>query len=329
MKSANQFTNQFIFALMAVFWITALSGCSKPDSDDKSGNAPTSTGAAKKAGVTMDEATQERVGLKIENPAPTQWQPEIRGFGSVVDPAALVAALDDLASACSAAKLSDQELERQKTLAAQNDASARSLETAQAAATHDELAYASALAKFKTDWGSLWTQTNGLMLAKKIAAGDGALVRLELPAGQKLSASPNSARLVLSTDETNTVTAEFWDVVPGVDPKTQGQAFFFLVKGRTLPANAAVTGFLEVSGEPENGVMIPAAAILRYEGQNWVFRQSETNQFVRVSIPSGRPVVGGWFVSGDLSATNRIVVEGAQTMLSAELSDSFGANDRD
>ena len=75
--------------------------------------------------------------------------------------------------------------------------------------------------------------------------------------------------------------------------------------------------------------MIPAAAILRYEGENWVFEQTGTNQFVRVEIPSGRPGASGWFVSGDLSATNRIVVVGAQTVLSAELSDSFGVDNRD
>jgi len=58
--------------------------------------------------------------------------------------------------------------------------------------------------------------------------------------------------------------------------------------------------------------------------------QSESNQFVRVEIPLDRLTAGGWFVAGNLSATNRIVVTGAQTVLSAELSGSgFNTGQRD
>jgi hypothetical protein len=51
---------------------------------------------------------------------------------------------------------------------------------------------------------------------------------------------------------------------------------------------------------------------------------------VRVEIPLDRLTDSGWFVSEYLSATNRIVVTGAQTVLSAELSGGgFNTGERD
>ena len=99
-------------ALAILFSIALFAGCSKTDGD-KSVAAPEKNEATAKAGVTIDETTQARIGLKIENPLATQWQPEVKGFGSVIDPASLTAAVSDLESARSAADLSMKELSRQ------------------------------------------------------------------------------------------------------------------------------------------------------------------------------------------------------------------------
>jgi len=76
--------------------------------------------------------------------------------------------------------------------------------------------------------------------------------------------------------------------------------------------------------------VVPASAILRHEGAGWVYVQTDTNQFVRAAIPLDRLMAGGWFVSESLSATNRIIVSGAQSVLSAELSGGgFSTGQRD
>ncbi len=136
--------------------------------------------------------------------------------------------------------------------------------------------------------------------------------------------------MVLSTVETNPVTAVYFDTLAGVDPQTQGQAYLFLVKSETLPPNAAITGYLQTPGEPVSGVTIPAAAVLRYEGKGWIYVQTATNQFLREAIPLDCPVTDGWFVPENPPLTNGIVVTGAQTVLSAELSGgSFNTGERD
>jgi hypothetical protein len=310
--------------------LALFTGCSKSgDADDSAGTAPDKSESETPAGVTLDAATQMRLGLQLAMPAATQWQPEDKAYGVVLDPAMLAAAIAELASARVTADASDKEYKRQETLAAQNNSSARALESAQASATHDDLAWTSELAKFKADWGSALAE-NGAEIASQIASNQAALVRIDLPAGENLPATPSSASLILSTDETNAVDAVFFDAINGVDPQTQGQSFFFLVKGRTLPPNAAVTGFLKMPGEPVNGVMVPAAAVLRYEGKDWIYTQTGTNQFLREGIPLDYPVENGWFVPDASLATNNIVIGGAQTVLSAELSGgSFNTGERD
>jgi hypothetical protein len=128
-------------------------------------------------------------------------------------------------------------------------------------------------------------------------------------------------------DETNPVTADFADDC-GVDPVSQSQILLFSIRQK-LPPSLSVSGELKTSGNAVNGVVVPAAAVLRHEGKGWVYAQVETNRFVRVEVPLDALTDGGWFVPEGLSVTNRIVTTGAQTILSAELGGGFGTGGRD
>ena len=189
----------------------------------------------------------------------------------------------------------------------------------QAAAAHDLLAFKSARAKFTGEWGvHMAAQTNLTAFAEKLQADDISLVRLSLPVGTFPHPLPPTAAVYFFNDETTSIAADFADDL-GIDPATQVQTLLFSVN-KKLPPSAAVTGFLKTSGATVSGVVVPASAILRHEGKGWAYVQTATNQFERVEIPLDRLVENGWFVSENLSATNRVVVRGAQTVLSAELS---------
>jgi hypothetical protein len=308
---------KILFPLTVVFAAT-LAGCSKPAAD-KPADAADKADTAPKAGVTIDAETQTRIGLKIESPVAAQWQPEVKGYGVVIDPATLASALMTLETARAAADVSGKELARLKTLA--DNVSVRALETAKGEAQRDTLALQAALVKFKQDWGSALAADGELAkIQTAIADGTMALARIDLPAGVTLSATPASARIISLTDETKPVTGEFAGATDGVNPQTQARSYFFLVKGQPLPSGAAVTGYLRISGDPVSGVVVPQGAILRHEGKGWAYAQTGTNQFVRVEVPLDRLTDGGWFVSENLSTNSPIVTSGAQTVLSAELS---------
>jgi hypothetical protein len=320
---------KIIFPL-AVMFAAGLAGCSKADAD-KPTDAGDKADASPKAGVTLDAETQARIGLKIESPVAAQWQPEVKGYGVVIDAATLAAAVMNLETARAAAGVSGNELERLKILAAQDNVSTRALEGAKADAQRDALALQSALVKFKQDWGSALAGTGELAkIQAAVGGGSTALVRIDLPAGETPSALPASARIIALTDESKAVTGEFSGVTDGVNPQMQIRSYFFLVKDQPLAAGAAVTGYLRIAGDPVSGVIVPVGAVLRHEGKGWTYEQTGTNQFVRVEVPLDRLTTDGWFVSENLSATNRIVTGGAQTVLSAELSGGgFNTGTRD
>ena len=310
---------------LAAFFIFA--GCSKPAAD-KPADAAAKPEAESKAGVTIDAETQARIGLKIEAPAAAQWQPQIRAAGRVADPLAFTAAAADYETARAATEVSRSELERTQKLAGQNNVSPRTLETALAAAARDALALKSARAKFTSEWGvHLAAQTNLVAFAEKLQTDDTSLIKLSLPVGAFPKPLPPSATIYFFNDETSSIAADFADNL-GIDPATQVQTLLFSVN-KKLPPGAAVTGFLKTSGEPVGGVVVPAGAVLRHEGKGWIYVQAETNQFVRTEIPLDRLMENGWFVAEDLSATSRVVVSGAQTILSGELNGGFKTGAKD
>jgi hypothetical protein len=287
-------------------------------------------GANGEAIISLDAETQARLGLKTATPVAAQRLPELKGYGRVVDPAVLSAAVADMKSAAAAAEVSKKELERLEALTAQNNVSAKNLEAARAAAARDAVAATAASVKFIADWGSALTRSENEALTAQIFSGDTELVRVDLPPGEILPSSPGTARIVALGDETKPVEAAYFDTTAGVDSLTQSQTFYFLVKSNLLMAGAAVTGWLKMSGAPADGVVVPSDAVLRYEGKGWIYVQTGTNDFTRTEIPLDRPLNGGWFDSRNLSATNQVVVTGAQTVLSAELSSgNFNSGSRD
>ena len=86
-----------------------------------------------------------------------------------------------------------------------------------------------------------------------------------------------------------------------------------------LRPNMAVTGFLKLRGELLQGVVVPRSAVVRHEQRVWVYVQTDQATFARKQIGLNHPTDGGWFIAEGLSPSDRIVVSGAQILLSEEL----------
>jgi hypothetical protein len=324
MKSADK----FFLSLALTILIAGFAGCSK--SDEEKASAPLEKSEAPdKSGVIIDAATQERLGLKIATPAVLAWQPKIKCSGRVLVPAMLAAAVADLESARATMEVSSNEYARQKFLMAQNNASVRALETSRAAATRDELLFDATSAKFAMSWGTRLATGNNDEL-KPLIKSEMVLVQIDLPSGEAPKFTPRTAWITVSGDESVSAVPEFFDICVGVEASTQTQGFLYLAKDSRLRPGMAIVAELEDDSQSTNGVVVPDNAVLRHEGAGWVYVQTETNQFARTKIPLDRPTDHGWFVSENLSATNKIVVIGAQIILSAELSGGgFNTGERD
>jgi hypothetical protein len=92
-----------------------------------------------------------------------------------------------------------------------------------------------------------------------------------------------------------------------------------LIPGINLPV------FLP-SGPVRNGVIVPYAAIVWWQGRAWCYVEEKPEKFTREEVSTANPAAGGWFMSEGISAGARVVTLGAQALLSEEFRSQIQAN---
>ncbi|MDB6110095.1 MAG: hypothetical protein JWR69_1845 [Pedosphaera sp.] len=271
--------------------------------------------------INIDDEMQGNIGLQVAIPAAAQLSPEFKGYGRVLDPASLTALMTELASAQAAYNASSNELARLNTLAQQGNAPRRALETAEATAMRDQLAVRSAKDRLALIWGQAVADQKDLSaFTESLISHNAALIRIDLPAGDDPKSLPTGARvLTMSGDSAET---EFLELASNVDPQTQGRGFIFHLRTNALQLlpGASVTGYVKVPGEPLVGVIVPREAVVRTDGAGWIYvANGSAEAYKRTEIALDHPTEAGWFVAKGPTATNYVVVKGAQTLLSQEM----------
>ena len=331
----------FIFLLIAavtggVFW-TKQHVADKPAAEAKPPEEEVTKITHDSSGnvvVHMPDEIQGEAGIAVSTPSVAQLSPEFKGYGRVVDPAPLAALVLELTSARIAYDFAHEEAKRMKVLKDQNNASERALAMATEVADHNQTVLLATLAKIAPVWGEELFQRVSQMTRPEVSASTNfpllelltnrksILVRVDLPAGQTLEMSDiRGARLVPLGENPTEVPAQFFDAAPNVDPLTQGLGLFFLVpENRTrLAPGVAMTAFIQTSGPPRSGVIIPSEAVVRAGGAAWVYVMGAgSDTFTRTEIPLDHSVEKGWFVAKGITPSNYIVTTGAQLILSQE-----------
>ena len=320
--------------------ITACSGCKKPADApaDKTADKPAEKAGEKasesrvKRGtngnpvITLEEDIQKTIGLEIAPLAAAERKPEVQGFGKVLDISPLVSVLSEFSSADAALKASEAEVQRLKTLAAQGNAAPRAVQTAEAAAAHDKTQMESARLRLLASWGGAIAEQKDLpALVQALASQKMALVQINMTAEAMLhtNGAPLGARLLRLPTGTPPVAAEFLGAAPVVDAQFQGQGYLFLVRSNSagLAPGQMVSGYVIYPGEPETGVNIPSAAIVRYNGTAWIYAPISPTQFERREVPLVSPTTNGWFAQAPFTSADKVVVAGAHQLLSEEVKD--------
>ncbi len=280
--------------------------------------------------VSLDLATQKLIGLNTAPLPGATLPPEIKTYGRVLDAAPLVALQSEIAAAGVALEASGNEYRRVKTLFDQGEnASVRSVQTAEAAMKRDQIALAAAEAQLVSGWGqAVADQPDVAAFVHSLTQRDSVLVRLDLPLGEALPASPTGARLLLSRTDA-AVNARYLGPAPTTDPQVQGEGFLVVATNRParFSAGQALAGFLELPGAPRPGVIVPNDAVVRAENRAWVYTASGETNFTRREIALDDPVAGGWFVTNGVAAGERVVATGAQTLLSEEQKNQIQVGD--
>lgn len=271
--------------------------------------------------IALGQKTQQLIGLKTATLSAATLPPEINAYGRVLDPAPLVAALGDTASARATFDASSKEYQRLKALFAQGrNTSAKALETAGAAMERDRIGFQAAQAQLHAAWGkAIAGQPDLPAFVQSLAKLENVLVRLDVPAGEALAQTPTGAQLILpGTNEI--VAARFLGRAATADAQSQGEGFLFVATNvpPRFASGLALAGLLELPGEPLRGVRVPDAAVIRSDETGWVYVQTGETNFTRRKITLEHPADGGWFVTNGVAPGDRVVVTGAQTLLSEE-----------
>jgi hypothetical protein len=268
--------------------------------------------------ITLDVRAQQLVGLQTATLAAGTLPPEIKAFGRVLDSAALVSLHNEVVAAQAALRASEPEYQRLKELSAQDNASARALDAAEAQMKHDQGA-------LETAESQLASTTCRAVLAEpaeffqSLAEQKIILVRLDLPAGETAGELPVGAQLAIPGTG-QPVAADFLGRAAATDPQVQGLGFIFVVTNAppALTPGLSITGFLQLTGEPVSGVMVPDTAVVYSEGRAWIYVQTADTTFVRRELSPDHLTAGGWFATNGVAPGDKIVTTGAQTLLSEE-----------
>ena len=277
--------------------------------------------------LKLDAAAQKQAGLKVAPLAKMQLPHEVKAFGRVLDPTTLATGLGEMVSAQAQLEVSMKEFERLKILHEENqNVSARAFEAAQAAARRDRALAEAAQVRFAAAWGKAIASRPDLdRVTHALVSQQMALIRVDVPAGDTLPEPPTAGRIAPLTAEEHPAAAELVGPAPSVDPQTQGTGYLFLLKTGAPPPNAAVVAWLSLPGDAEQGVLIPRSAIVRHEGEAFVYFQTGEETFIRQEVELAHPLEEGWFAPAEgLPADPKVVLAGAQQLLSEELKGEGG-----
>ena len=151
------------------------------------------------------------------------------------------------------------------------------------------------------------------------------LARIDIPIGQHVPASVLEARIVPVGFEDHPITAKRIGMAvtaptAPIQGQTQGEAYLFRLDNSRfgLRPGIAVTAYLDVPGPSQAGVSIPQAAVVRYQGSGFAFVQTAGDQFVRKQVALDRFTEAGYFTGENFQPGDRVVVVGAQALLSEE-----------
>lgn len=155
----------------------------------------------------------------------------------------------------------------------------------------------------------------------RLAHLDHLLARIDLPVGEHVSQQSRSALIIPAGFENQApLTAERVAVAAAADPHTQGISLLYKVNKTLfgLRPGTAVTGLLPAPGSSRPGVLIPRSAIVQQNGTFWVYVETSNEHFLRRGVALDLPVPKGFVAVTGFSPGDRVVVVGAQSLLSEE-----------
>lgn len=249
---------------------------------------------------------------------------EIDAFARVLDPTPLFDLALARSTAASSAERARRERVRVRRLSrGEDNASVRELEAAEDEDLRARLGFDAAQARLAAAWGDAVADLPDLdALLTRLANRSAALARIDVPAGIEVHGDPSALTITTATQRPDAVPAHLLGALPATDPVLQGAAWLALIDSRPPPFGTALHAHLSFPGRSMHGVVVPASAIVRLDGEACVYVELAAGTYERRAIDTSRPHGRDWLVGDPLRPGDRVVVTGAQAVRAAELAAS-------
>jgi hypothetical protein len=276
-----------------------------------------------KEGVTLTPEQLEKLGVTTQPAQAIEYREESIGYGVVLDHQAIAQAVADLRTAEAAAQFSKASLERARQLHGTQGAISADLEqTAEQKAAVDSAALTLTTEKLSSTWGMKppWKDVHDSRV-QALAHGDTQLVKVTFPLGtlQETPVELHGARVGNSRIDATTDMHPVW--IAPADADIPGRSFFTL-----LPAGTVAEGErLQVwapTGQPTAGALVPMAAIVLSNSKYWCYVEKTPGTLVRAEVDTRHPTAGGYFVTAEVKAGDKIAITAAGQLLAKETGSS-------
>jgi hypothetical protein len=274
------------------------------------------------ARLTISRETASHAGLTIEVAVAAEGAREVRALGRVIDPLPLIDAAQARAAAASALAAAQSEYARVSKLHAHDlNASARDLESAQAGRDRAAADFASAAARLALIVGPASAAPADLAaLTARLAGGQVAVARIDLPAGDRLPSPAQVLSLTASSRDDTPIAARVLGPAPTTDPLLQGEAYLLLLEHDPPSPGTSLVVTLRAEQRVRAGVAVPRAAIVWYDSDPLAFVEVKPDVFERRTLELHEALGNErWLVTAGIAPGERIVTGGAQQLLSTQL----------
>jgi hypothetical protein len=283
------------------------------------------------ADVELEAEQRDSLGIEAEPAraieAPRTWP----ASAQVLDSTPLVTALGELRSAETAAAGSRAEADRSEQLYREETNIARkTLDAARTQAIADQARLNTARAALLGTWGRTIATMPAPQRAKLIddlLSGHASLIR-----AQQLQPLPPDASIATAHVTTLNSNGEWNADWLGTLPQTTN----LTLAGSSLlrvPAALPVGQLLQVTLTEKraslHGMSVPATAVVRYRGAEWVYEEGPANHFVRSEVRPGTRVQGRALLARETKTPPKVVTVGARSLLGAELGAAEPADEAD
>lgn len=320
----------------------------RADDEDVAAGQPTPASAAPVTPglLRLSTGQQASAGLNSQVLKPVSLQLESTTYGKVLDiqpllnlRAGMKAAEADIQIAITALTLAEKNRDRIRSLHDADIVASRELAQAEAQWQGDRTREESARRRAGEirreavhGWGA---ELAGLALDEQspllesLANHRRLLLQVTLPPGMTLPDRKTSLFVARDFDRAHAVRAELISAAPRTDELAQGETWFFHAPGEHLRAGMRLNVWMP-GGQPRHGVQIPLTAVVWQDGKSWVYRDNLDGSYTRLPVDT-RQMVGksSLFVDEGLVPGARVVVTGAQTLLSEEFRQRIPPEDHD